>query len=269
MTNLEKLNDVEQASQNVSLEETKRENKQEVGEIIVKPGVSWHLEIISSNVSDWVYRVLNAENEFCEVNKSELTMNPWWVDTEKVSWAADVRWDSSVQFSGQRVNDDHWWDVEKKEVSWVCNLVFWKNFETYRLADMEWVIELDNWKFLINSYWKYKPNLSFITRVPKLSFESVSSKDLNFDEWDFDVIYWEFFVSKKWTKCFRVLPKEKAKHILIRDNWWGAFNKYRWRTLPEDGAVYYRRASSNGGWSGYDYGVYEKDFKNTLSEDDI
>ena len=270
MTNLEKLNDVEnQTSKNVSLEETKAEKEQGVTEIIVKPGHCWHLEIISGNVSDWLYRVLNAENELCKVNKSELTMNPWWVDSEKASWVADVKWDSSVEFSGQRVKNDHWWDVEKKEVSWVSSLVFWKDFETYRLLDMKWIIELDNWWFLVNEYGKYQPNLSFLTSIPVVEYERASSRDLNFAEGSFDVIYWEFFVSKKWTKCFRILPKEKAKHILIRDNRWWAFNDYRWRTLPEDKALYYRRASSNWGGVWYDYGVYDKNFTNVLSEEDI
>ena len=180
---------------------------------------------------------------------------------------AKLVWDPSTEFSEKWVDNDR--NVEKKEVTGNGSIVYWRDFQRLRLTDMEWIIVLSNWKFLINKYGKYQPNLSFITRVPKLSFESVNCKDLNFDEWDFDVVYWEFFISKKWTKCFRVLPKEKAKHVLIRDDWWGAFNKYRWRTLPEENALYYRRASSNWGWSGYDYGVYEVNFRNEVSEDDI
>jgi hypothetical protein len=33
--------------------------------------------------------------------------------------------------------------------------------------------------------------------------------------------------------------------------------------------LYYKRASSNGGWAGYDYGVYDVNFRNEVSEDDI
>lgn len=134
---------------------------------------------------------------------------------------------------------------------------------------MDWIIDIYGWKFLINEYWKYKPNLSFITTVPKVEYDDVDRRDLNFDRWDFGVIYGKFYVSKKWTNCFRVLPKEKAKHILICDSWWWAFNDYRWGTLPEEGAVYYRRASSNGGGMWCDYGIYDINFRNEVSEDDI
>ena len=76
-------------------------------------------------------------------------------------------------------------------------------------------------------------------------------------------------INKEITKCFRILPKEQAKHVLIRDNWWGAFDKYRWGTLPQEWAIYYRRASSNGWGQWYDYWVYDVSFKYELSEEDI
>jgi hypothetical protein len=39
--------------------------------------------------------------------------------------------------------------------------------------------------------------------------------------------------------------------------------------LSEDKATYYRRASSNWWWCWYDYWVYDVNFKNEVSEDDI
>jgi len=252
---------------------------QEVVELQVKPNENPTSQLeVTNNVREWLYDVLENPYYLWYLVSTEwgslrvdLKDKKYWLlpsEKEKSLWLqAKTVWDPSTKFFEKWIEVD--WTVQKKEVTEGESTVYWRDFQRLRLADMEWIIVLSDWKFLINKYGKYQPNLSFITRIPKLSFESVSCKDLNFDEWDFDVVYWEFFVSKKWTKCFRVLPKEKAKHVLIRDDWWGAFNRYRWRTLPEDGAVYYRRASSNGGWSGYDYGVYEKDFKNTLSEDDI
>lgn len=251
---------------------------QEVVELQLKPGSDSLLEV-TNNVKEWLYKALeNPYYQLYEVSKKWDSLNidfrpkgcgwSYASDKEKELWLdAKLVWDPSTKFFEKWVEVN--WTVQKKEVTEGESTVYWRDFQRLRLADMEWIIVLSDWKFLINKYGKYQPNLSFITRVPKLSFESISSKDLNFDEWDFDVVYWEFFISKKWTKCFRVLLKEKAKHVLIRDDWWGAFNKYRWRTLPEDKALYYRRASSNGGGCGCDYGVYEKDFKNALSEDDI
>lgn len=245
------------------------EKKQEVTEVIVKPSVCWNLEIVSNNISDWLYQILDTDSEICRVKKSELSLNPFRYWEETINWTVEISRDPSVQFSEKWVKEGYWGVAEKKEVSWVCDLVFWKDFEKYRLMDMDWIIELDNWNFLINEYGKYKPNLSFICKSPEVIFTAESKETFNLPEWSFSVVYWDFFTSKKWTKCFRILPKEKAKHILICDDWGWAFNKYRWRTLPEESALYYRRASSNGWWAWSDYGVYPKDWKYILSEEDI
>lgn len=252
-------------------------NNQEVVKLQVKPTNNSILEI-TNDVREWLYDAL--ENPYYQsyvVSKNwdllELDFrNKWgWTyvsDEGKRLWLnASLVWDPSTQFSKKWIDIN--WDPKEMEVAWWGSPVYWKDFQRLYPTDMEWIIVLSNWKFLMNKYGKYEPNLSFLSRIPKIKFQNISSRDLNFDEWDFSLIYWEFFTSKKWTKCFRILPKEKAKHVLIRDNWWGAFNKYRWRTLPENNALYYRRASSNGWGSWYDYGIYEKDFRNILSEDDI
>ena len=75
----------------------------------------------------------------------------------------------------------------------------------------------------------------------------------------------EYFVSKKGTKCFRI---GNGPHIILQDDWGGAFNKYRGHTLPED-QIYYRRSSSNGGGCGYDYAIIPKDWRLQITEDDI
>ena len=187
-------------------------------------------------------------------------------EKERLWKQAKLVWDPSTNFSEKRVDVD--WHAEKREVAGFSRL-YGKDFKMLRSIDMDWVIVLSNWNFLMNKYGKYEPNLSFLNRVPEVKFERINRKELNFDEWSFSVVYWEFFISKKWTKCFRILPKEKAKHVLIRDDWWGAFEKYRWRTLPEDKATYYRRASSNWWWCWCDYWVYDVNFRNEVSEDDI
>lgn len=145
MTNLENMNDVEnRTSTDVSLDET----KQGITEIIVKPSTCWNLEIISMGISDWLYKILNAENEFCKVDKSELRLGIYGLSEEIVNWVADIQWDPSVQFAEQRVNNWYWGKVEKREVSWVSRIVFWKDFWTYKLIDMDWIIDiygLNNW----------------------------------------------------------------------------------------------------------------------------
>ena len=84
-----------------------------------------------------------------------------------------------------------------------------------------------------------------------------------------DSIRGTFFVSKKGTKLFRVDPN--GPHFLLRDDWGGAFNKYRGGKLPtmDGGALYHRRASSNGGGSGYDFSIVPVNWKLEISEEDL
>lgn len=243
------------------------DNSQSAIEITVKPGNHWCLRIVNST-NDWLYKILGTDN-ICKVENSDLSLNPYFFRNEEITltWSSTITRDEDVQFSEKWIQWNDW--AEKKEVTWDWNLVFWKKFEKYNLVNMDWIIELNNWKFLINRYWKYQPNLSFISEKPEVKYTNRKSNDFNLPKWSFSIIYWTFFKSKKWTDCFRILPKDKAEHILICDDRWWAFNKYRWHTLPENNSVYYRRASSNWGWAGYDYWIYSKDRKHTLDEENI
>ena len=251
----------------------------EIVELQVKPTKNSLLEV-TNEVKEWLYDAL--ENPYYQayyVSKDKdgsvkLELKPkrfslYRSEEEKRLWKnAKLIRDPSVEFSEKRIENEEW-NAEKKEVTWLESAVFTRDFNKYYLANMDWIITLSNWNFLINKYGKYEPNLSFLSNTPEVKFQRINKRELNFDEWCFSVLYWEFFISKKWTKCFRILPKDAAKHILICDSWWWAFEKYRWRTLPEDKSVYYRRASSNWWWYWYDYWVYDTNFKNEVSEDEI
>lgn len=83
-----------------------------------------------------------------------------------------------------------------------------------------------------------------------------------------EVIFGDFFVSKKGKDCFRV--KENGKHQLIVIDWGGAFNKSRGCTGDSiSEKLYYRRASSNGGGSGYEYIVTTKGYIQGHSADEF
>jgi len=203
------------------------------------------------------------------------------------NYAIDIYSQTSVYFSDYKVS--HPSEVEEISVIWefvgepklrcIDNKMVKSYCHNYKGNGRErWLgcenepldhIKLDNGKVLINHYGKYKSGLTFILDYPFLCWESVDKSDLNLNRGDYEVLYGNFFESKKGTKCFKVLPKEKASHKLIRDDWGGSFNSYRGRTLPETNSLYYKRASSNGGGSGYDYAIYQRDWKNTLSEEDI
>lgn len=130
-------------------------------------------------------------------------------------------------------------------------------------------IKLSNGNVLMNRYGKYEPNLTFVAAEPYIMWDRIAATELNCnpDAGWFDVLHGTFFVSKKGTKCFRI--DSNGEHILIKDSWGGCFNKYRGYSLPENGSVYYHRASSNGGGCGYDYAVYPRNWMFTLNEEDI
>lgn len=134
------------------------------------------------------------------------------------------------------------------------------------------IIKLNSGNYLVKRYGKYDPHLCFISETEEVeSTETVDRSDLNLADGQFTVLYGNYFVSKKGTKCFKILPKEIAPHMLVRDDWGGCFNSYRGKTLPDEtnGALYYYRAHSNGGGAGYDYSVLPKDWKFSLNEEDI
>ena len=145
------------------------------------------------------------------------------------------------------------------------------------------VIELKDGSFLVQNYGKYASGLGIIVSPsdPSVSMEkefillfssedSIKSEDLNISQSaSVKGIRGNYFVSKKGTKLFK--KDVNGKHILLRDDWGGCFNKYRGGELPrtEEGALYYRSASSNGGGLGYDYSVVPFGWRREICIEDL
>lgn len=137
-------------------------------------------------------------------------------------------------------------------------------------------IKLTNGETLMNRFGKYQPNLTFIlTEETASSVEWMDPKaigvDLNitFDGSDVVMLPGEYWVSKKGTHCFR--PKKDGSHVLVRVDWGGCFEHSRGDEYDQikELALYSRRASSNGGGSGYNYYVFMKDYHRDISIEDI
>lgn len=143
------------------------------------------------------------------------------------------------------------------------------------------VVELDNGSFLVKNYGKYTSNLGIIVEsndeAVKKENGCIKLFETKYEGAEFNLgnncclygMVGDFFISKKGTKLFR--KSKDGKHIILRDDWGGCFNDYRGGTLPGiyEGALYYRRASSNGGGTGYDYCVIPKDWRRLINIDDI
>lgn len=136
--------------------------------------------------------------------------------------------------------------------------------------------------FLVNMFGKYKPNMSFIIPVEHyvdrdnepvsfLKYEEADKTLVDALAIDFngngspEVLFGDFWRSKKGGACFAPKSPKQAQHVLVRVNWGGAFSKCRGQYEKEDGgglsylAQYFRRAKSNGGGQGYDYYVFPLD----------
>lgn len=140
-------------------------------------------------------------------------------------------------------------------------------WNTVSPAEKEDSVLLDNGNHLMNKFGKYEPNLCFISKMPYIMWRKTTPKEYNLSpKCSLCYVRGTYFKSKKGTDCFRL--DDNGPHILLRDNWGGAFERYRGGNLPED-QLYHRRASSNGGGCGYDYAVIPLGWQKVISEDDI
>lgn len=142
-------------------------------------------------------------------------------------------------------------------------------------------IKLDNGKNLLNAFGKYEPNVSFVySDEDKAWFkwwgdasDPVKQAKLNFNvpKWDGSAsfMFGRYWQSKKGTNCFAPSSPENASHIFVRVDWGGSYAHTRGR-IELQKCIYTRRASSNGGGTGYTYYIVPADnYANEYSEDDI
>ena len=132
-------------------------------------------------------------------------------------------------------------------------------------------VELTNGEVLCNRFGKYQPNLCFVLNEEGAQLgwdDKIPNLNLEFDG-DLDYIPGDFWVSKKGTHCFR--PKKDGKHILLRVNWGGCFVSTRGCEYEEVKplAIFSRRAGSNGGGTGYNFYIFDKNFHREVSIEDI
>lgn len=141
--------------------------------------------------------------------------------------------------------------------------------------------------FLVNQFRKYEPKLCFVldkyfqldgNADPINPIEYFSDKKVT-DNMNVDFngitsfLFGDYWVSKKGTKCFKIQSPATAKHILIKTEWGGAFNKTRGldddivNTIPE--ILYYHKAVSHGGGTGTDYIVVPVGFTKSLYDEEF
>ena len=141
--------------------------------------------------------------------------------------------------------------------------------------------------FGVNLFGKYKPNMTFI--IPKVFDIGIDEKpispisyvedkeitdnmNLNFNG-SAEVIFGDFWRSKKGGACFRPKHPMQAKHLLIRVDWGGCFVDSRGNHSEDvaeiPGVLYFRHARSNGGGTGYDFWVVPVGFTHLIYDEEI
>ncbi len=133
-------------------------------------------------------------------------------------------------------------------------------------------IEINENLFLYNWYGKYCPNITILVNHPNdlnFQFERTNNSKFNLEKGKLSFIEGDFRISKNKKPIFD-MTKNTKKHLLIRDDWGGPFNKTRGYQLEKlEPKLHYRRASSNGGGTGSDFIVIEKGVKYTPKLEDL
>ena len=128
--------------------------------------------------------------------------------------------------------------------------------------------------FVVNAYGKYLPNISFVLAKDVLAKDSsgdpleyrkdaptkelVANTGISFgtSESGVSVLFGDFWLSRSGKPHFRPKSYKLATHVIIRADWGGfSYPGTRGAWSAPDGVAYFRRASSNGGGTGYDYYV--------------
>lgn len=137
--------------------------------------------------------------------------------------------------------------------------------------------------FIVNAYGKYNPNISFVLdkdfsgdpleyRRDTPTKEMVANMGIDFgtSESGVSVLFGDFWLSRSGKPHFRPKSYKLATHVIIRADWGGfSYPGTRGRWSAPDGVAYFRRASSNGGGTGYDYYVVPVGYHIVMNDDEL
>ena len=101
--------------------------------------------------------------------------------------------------------------------------------------------------------------------------ELTDGMNLDFDG-DAEILLGNYRLSQNGRPVFEVSTPTKAKYVLPRVEWGGAFNRARGNFdsyAKEVGATFFRRSSSNGGGYGNDYWILPVDFVHNMDSRDV
>lgn len=145
-------------------------------------------------------------------------------------------------------------DAVEKEILFNRGIILGKN-----------AVLLDEDSYLVNWYGKYNPQMTFIVTWDTIQYFYWTEPDYDMNV-IFDgtpsIMYGDYWISKKGKHVFRPLPKDKAKHMLVKVDWEKGLFRTSYGKNPElkNAALYYHRARSRGGGIGNTYYVLPKGY---------
>lgn len=178
--------------------------------------------------------------------------------------------------------EDYWRDYSKYDFYFTLHYEDMPSFEVafqkmLENAGLHKAIILSNGEYLKEDYGKYSPNLTFVVGFEDIPYYKYLELDNILDniniKWDGEatVMYGDYWVSKKGTRCFRPRKKGDASHMLVKVSWQKGGERSTSGKNPEAEkyALYHRYARSNGGGTGNTYYVFEAGFVRPVSLEDI
>ena len=268
----------------------------EVDPFIFKEPVKFDLELnvnIDININEVIKKMTSdfRELQLSDDLESDLrsAIQRWWnfnyrkyLKTQHFNDGIEVRISSLISLDGYLqvkkdlleeagVTDSDSTSVKvMKIIRHISMANMWKKYDS---------LQLDNNDLIVNMFGKYMPNIVFVLKNEYKSYlydfgimPNDIENQLNI-HWDGSpsIMYGKFWISKKGSKCFTPTSRELATHILVKNDWGGAFDHTRGREydLVSEMAEYSRLASSNGGGIGYSYYVLKTETSNVITIDDI
>lgn len=229
--------------------------------IILKVGSSW--AILEAKVGRYINTLVPAWNFVAKADADKPTLPTRFGKNlvEAIDAGLELRFNiEPVEDSGE---EEHKLVVEYDDAgeTWVA----WRNFRhpmssaIYCGDIKQEVIKLTSGSYYIPMFGKYKPDLGFIIHesdAPEGVIDKLFTDSFVYNNKKYHCVYGKYFKSKKGTDMFEV--SDNGPHVLIEDEWGGAFNSYRGLKDPQK-AIYCRHKCSHGGGLGVNYFILPKD----------
>lgn len=115
--------------------------------------------------------------------------------------------------------------------------------------------------FIMSHKVKYGSALTFVVNSKRYMPKWIYNKELKYhkNSWlnGSEIIFGNYFISKKGNVCFELTEKENSKHVIIKRSHKGYVDDFeaKFKNVLPEGIIYTKFSKSNGGGIGYSFVV--------------